>query len=507
MERGYTHGDHQGFIQPAKDFFADTYTGPFRLPRNFSTLRDRFHIYIARRFFARSPFAASVLIENRYGLSLYWSMLISYLKKKEVLHGIRYRYRRDGYPAMHTFRAESPLIAAGSKLHSAAAHKNRTLALIKCIGELLERHFLAMPTDAERKNMVSASVDTLVKDGKDHANVFTYNRFLPIQKEHTPRLRFDTSKPIQWVRGRNISKNRAALLPTQTTFWLNGHSMQHKEGTVHEPTTSGCAGYTTKTGAVVRGLKEHIQRDGFMCYWLTQTSPNVIAGETIPDAMTQTLLEEFKKFKFDIYILDITTNIGLPTVTIVAIDRGTQRPRMHVTAASHVDPLAAISDGLYEMSSLIGCFDNGNETSLPEDFKPFLTSFGRLSRIQYLHGEEMLKKVEWFWQSKSITFSEFSRAFPSIEDDDRHALTHILELLKQLGEGYDAYIYEAQSPVLKTLRYHAVRTCVPKLMPLYLSENCATLDSDRLCEFAEWKGTTYNPHELLSGVIPPHPFP
>lgn len=507
MEGRYTHGDRQDFIEPAKDFFSDTSKGPFRLPRNFPAVRDRLHIYIARKFFAWSAFAPSILISNRDGFSLYWTMLIAYLKKNGVLESIWYKYRTDGYPAMHTFRAETPVLLQGERVHSASAQTNKELALIKCIGELLERRFLAVPTDAEEKNMVFASVDALVREGRDHANAFVYNRFLAIQTQTNPRLKFDTTKSIRWVKGKNISKNRPALLPAQTTFWRNGYIWQQREGTIQEPNTSGCAGYLTRTGAIVRGLKEHIQRDGFMCYWLTQTSPRALTLDTIPDVAIQKQLGIFKEYGFEIHILDTTTNVGLPTITVVAIDRATQRPRMHITAAAHIDPLTAVADALFEMHSLIGCFDNGNEVSMPADFKPFLTPFGRLDRIRHLHGEEMLKKVEWFWQGVPATFSEFAGTFPATASDDAKELEHILRLLKERGPGYEAYIYEARSPILKTLGYHAVRTTVPKLMPLYLTEDRATLDSDRLYEFAEWKGKRYDPKELLTGVVPPHPFP
>lgn len=507
MDGGYIHGDRQDFIEPAQNFFQANVKGPFRLPGFFFRLRDRIQIYLATKFFAFSIFAPHLRIENHYGFSIYWSIIIAYLKKNGVLDTINYRYRKDGYPPMHTFRAETSSIKDEQKIHSASAHTNSEIALIKCIGELLERRTLAIPTRAEEESMLITSVDALINEGADFANTFTYNRFLATQTEHKPNLQFDTTKPIRWVTGQNISKKRGALLPAQTTFWFYRHSIQRTEGMLHESNTSGCAGYTTKAGAIVRGLKELIQRDGFLCYWLTHTSPRTIELETISDSAAQALLDEFKKYKFDIHLLDITTNIGLPSIAVVAIDRATQRPRMHLTAAAHTDPLTAIVDGLLEMHSLLGCFDGGNEIEMPADFKPFVTPFGRHERIRHMHGEEILKRVEWFWQGQTISFSEFNAKFPIVAYDDTTALKHVLELLKQRGDGYDAYIYEARSPILKALGYHAVRTCIPKLIPLYLGENNATLDSDRLYEFAALNNKQYSPKELLLGHIPPHPFP
>ncbi|MCX6819961.1 MAG: YcaO-like family protein [Candidatus Adlerbacteria bacterium] len=509
--RPYITGDKQSYLEPARAFFkrSKDEQRPFRLPKNFATLKDWLHIRIASLFVRFSAFGPSLLIKNPYGLSLYWTMVTSYLVNEGVLNSLVYNYKADGYPPVHAFSAEGTILD-GEKttyINSVAAHHNKEIALSKCLGELLERRFLAMPIKKERKQMIQTSAKSLAASGKDYCDAFTYNRYTNPQKKHLKNLGCDEMEPLLWVRGKNLSKKTSALLPAQTTFWQFTQKTRNNEGLISDPTSSGCAGYMTRTGATVRALKELLQRDAFMCYWHTKSSPRKILLDSIPDAHIQKILAEFKQYNIEIHVLDITTNIALPTIAVVAIDRATARPRLHITAASHVDCIKAITNALYEMYSFVGCFDNGNEQALPEQFQPFITPFGRSERIRYLHGEDMLARVQWFLDGEEITFDRFSESFSAVPRGDSEELVHILSLMQGKGEGYEVYAYESQAPMLRTLGYHAVRVSVPKIMQIYLQEELATLDSDRLHEFAAWKGKAYSPEALLTGVIPPHPFP
>ena len=82
-------------------------------------------------------------------------------------------------------------------------------------------------------------------------------------------------------------------------------------------------------------------------------------------------------------------------------------------------------------------------------------------------------------------------------------LEFVLDRLRQKGEGYECYYYEAKDPILTKLNYHVVHAIVPKLVHLYLGEVNATLDAERLRTVPGLLG-----YKATAQINPwPHPFP
>src|SRR3989344_5485881 len=117
-------------------------------------------------------------------------------------------------------------------------------------------------------------------------------------------------------------------------------------------------------------------------------------------------------------------------------------------------------------------------------------------------GNEMLERFRFLISGKFQSFEGFmGNAVWYTTPQAR--IAYILERLKMLREGYEAYVFEAVHPVLKTLGYTAVKAVVPRLMHLYLNEHIATLSAPRLRDVPPKLG--YTPAETLNPL--PHPFP
>ncbi len=502
----FTHwGDRHAFIEPFRTFFSDRERRPssFRLP---ITLRERIQIFFVRAFSRWSDFAPSTLIQNPLGFSLERDMLATYLQHQGLLSSLSYTKRSDGYPLTHLFHARSAEFVGGF-VNSSGSHSDADLAFARCIGEFLERRFSAEPSEKERERMHTASAEALLEGGADIMDAHRFHRYTKEQREAFPKLGYDPSKAILWVRGENLMRNQLAYIPAQAVFWRFGNRIIHREGAIREPNTSGCAGYMTPEGATLRALEELIQRDAFMCHWLVRVSPPRIVLDSIPDPEVQQILAQFKRYRFETHVLDMTTDIRVPSIAVVVIDRATVHPRLYVCAAAHMDPLRAIASALHEMNAVFGCFDNGKEVALPPDFKPFLTPFDREHRLRYLSGVELIAQAAWFFSGEEVLYEDMAGSFDAVSKSDKAQLRDVIAMLAARGDGYELYTYEVQAPILRALRYHVVRACVPKLMPLYLSEPHATIDSDRLREFAEFRGMSFSPQALLTGPALPHPFP
>ena len=127
---------------------------------------------------------------------------------------------------------------------------------------------------------------------------------------------------------------------------------------------------------------------------------------------------------------------------------------------------------------------------------------GRDGRLSLWRGHKMLERFKFFISGKSQSFEGFMGDAVWCDTPTKQ-LACILDRFRARGAGYEAYVFEATHPVLKTLGYTAVKAVVPRLMHLYLNEHMATLAAPRLRDVPQKLG--YTPAETLNPL--PHPFP
>ena len=497
------------FLHRIRTFFEkrDEELRPFSIPLNKRSLFLLIHLYVARLFSRWSIFSPNMLYENPDGYSPYWTLILSYLHNEKILHSVRYVPQLEGYPPLHKYKISSVAVTEKDTVMSFGGNENQELSLAKGIGELLERTLTAYSSAGNPTKTLKKPAPELLKNGQDIATPYLFHRFLPQQKKQFPHLGFKMEHASLWVPVRNITKKRNAFAPAQTIFWIDSKELGKTEGVIQNTTTSGCAGYMTKDGAVLRALLEAIQRDAFLVHWLTGIPPKKIALTTIDDDRIQATLAEFTRYGFEVHLLDATTEIGVPVVISILIDRLSKRPRVYLAAACHPSYSEACANALSEANMLFGYFDKGGETYLPEDFKPFLTPLDRMDRLQSAHGDDYISNTKWFWSGDEIAFGDMVQLHPKKNETASRVLDRIVKAMHALGEGSNVYVFTPDSTALRKLGYHVARVIVPKLMSLYLNEILAPLDSDRLFEFAQRKGKTYSPEALLKTTTPPHPFP
>ena len=488
-----SHGDAlKEFLHPCGRF-------QFKLPTE-----KKLSAFVAEKVAAFDPLnAVTHTITN--GVPLNWQMLIRYLYQENILVEPRFYSSR--------FRNEMPksrsVTLVGRKLSEKeveSAHISghgssvATLeeAMSKAVGELLERHFLAYRGSTKT---VRHSPSELARGMIKHLDIGTLNAYLPWQIERSPWLARTPEQPISWAEGVELVSNKKALMPTQLVFWK--YEDRKKENTLASSTTSGGAGHFTREEAILGSLLENIQRDGFLIYWLNTLSPKVINVATSEDPRLRELLAYVKRYRLEIYFLDITTDLDVPSVTCAVVDTYGPEPAVAIGAAAGFDSAAALLQAAQEAISVYVSMSDKKTSLLSEPYVPFSDhTIARGERLTMWRGAAMLERFRFFISGEPEPLAAFA-------NKERETLTvpqqvqYILEKFRSLGRGYEAYCYEVKTPILETLGYHVVKTIIPQLVPLYLVENMATLDAKRLREVPEKLGyraaAEYNPL--------PHPFP
>jgi ribosomal protein S12 methylthiotransferase accessory factor len=444
------------------------------------------------------------------GVPLNWQHMLHYLYTEGVIAAPRFGSRSfaNDRPKVFSFQLElnrsgQPTQARGGDAYGFGGAFSREVAMSKAIGETLERYFLSTYT---RDGMVHKTPNELFTSGKRILDIERLNGFLPWQKKLFPQFAYEKDSAFYWMKCEELSSGRTILVPAQLVFWNYAHKSANddpQEKILGQYTTSGCAGHFSREEAILAGLLENVQRDGFLIHWLNGLSPKVIDVSESTDPEIIALLKYLARYQLDATFLNTTTDVGIPSAVCVVTDTATGEPVISVGGGAGFDQKSVIIQSAIEAIIVNNFVAEKEAFDIPEDYRPFSDrNLGRIQRLTAWKGKKMAERFAFFTSGEKQSLKDFMGKAEDLQDPHEQ-LTYICDRFRDMGEGYEVYVYEVNDPVLKTLGYHVVRTIVPQLIPLYLSEHAAPLDSKRLREVPAKLG-------LKAAARPtpwPHPFP
>ena len=455
--------------------------------------------------------------------------VLAYLAKKEVtsdempvplpwMHRIPPIHHLKVNPNQTIRRSHPELCGYG------ASYTSFTEALSKAIGEFLERYAL-LTTFFHRKNHITRKAFTDMHT--PYALLHETPRFFDWQLKHVSkgltnkRLKDRTNAHFHCVRGESLSSGKTADIPLQHIVW----GPQYAAGTpdadtyrISPMTTSGAGGGFSLVDATLSGLCELIERDSFLVYWLNRLSPRRI---TISEKDAQKFFPRFFYIHhsllargFEIYFLDTTTDIRIPTVTSVVLETLPHGGKSALVAGKcHPDPARALELSLHENLPRLNLSNSNKETetfAFGTSYMPFSDStIGRSERINMWRSGSIAHEMDLFLSGGEISFKKWAEGFPPPPNDNESSLSRVLNefarMEKEHGPAYEVFRYEARNPILDDLEYCVVKMVVPALVPLYLRETLAFLDSARLRDVPKRLGFAAAPVNSYNPI--PHPYP
>ena len=438
----------------------------------------------------------------------------SWLHTIPKTHYIELRAREELQSSHYT-----PLYGSGT------SYTSFTEAFSKAIGELLERYVLLTPF-FDKKNRVTQKIfgDKQIP----RALLCETPRFFEWQRKYVSNgltkevLKKDAINEavVHIVRGESLSSREKVHIPLQHVQWGPNYA-QGMFGAdtyrISPKTTSGAGGGFTLTDATLSGLCELVERDGFLIYWLNRLSPRRIRiDEQDPQVFTPRFLDVYRSLSdrgYEVHLLDTTTDIHVPSIAcLILTPLSDGRKSVSVTGKCHPDPYRALELAVLEHIGVLNKplkEDNIIAVSDPA-YVPFADrKIGKNERVNMWRSGRMTDNIGFFLSGKEIAFTEWANKFPSAPADQESALSCVLDefarMEKESGKAYEVFRYNVRHHILNELEYHVVKVVVPALMPLYLTETGAPLDSVRLREVPKKLG--YIPARIDAYNPLPHPFP
>jgi len=223
----------------------------------------------------------------------------------------------------------------------------------------------------------------------------------------------DPDAMIPWISGWDIMNDEEILVPANAVF----HPLPSDYKRLFRTNTSGLASGNVIEEAIFHGLAEVIERDAWALVEATRMTGPLICD--IEDSQAKSLLDKFAAAEVDVYLRDITSDIGIPTCAAAADDVRLRDPTLLTTGmGTHTSAVVAVLRALTEVAqSRLTQIHGAREDTTLADFR---------KRIGYDRTKRLNK--HWFEATDTKSFAKIQ----SFESDD--FLLDIKYMLKKLEE-------------------------------------------------------------------------
>jgi len=371
---------------------------------------------------------------------------------------------------------------------------NRIHAQTKALGEAIERLCLGCFSPTK---IVYSNASALIGSFLDPRFVVSVSETQKKLKKYHGFI-FNTNSKFGWIKGSSIKTKKPVWIPAQLVYVP--YKYNPKEPVIRFPISTGAALGNSLETALYRGLCEVIERDAFMIYYLNRLKAKQIDLDS--ENSLKDIRHLFQRYKLDIRVYDITTDISVPVAMCLIMDQTGFGPSLSIGLKCSLS--------LYE--AVIGSIEEAQHTRpwmRDEIAKANKKGLDKLKNNSTLIIDPKTRGLFWYKGelAKTLNFWISSRtdkikleAYP-IEEKSNVKLKDVIDRL--LSKKYESYFVDITVPEVKKLGLFAVKAIVPRLQPLYLDEGYPYLGGERLHNVAKILGIGPEKRELNNI---PHPF-
>lgn len=331
--------------------------------------------------------------------------------------------------------------------------------------EGLERHAGIRP-----RSRTGSVYDSLRNLGSDALDPATCGLYEPACYELDPDLTaFSPDLKLHWVWGYSLTESRPILVPSQMAYY--GNDLRGEPLFVND-NSNGCATGSCIEEAILHGMLELIERDAFVIAWYAALSLPRIDPHTSRNRHTLFLLDRIERMNLDVHVVDLRLDIDVPTVMAFLLRRDGDLGALSLAAAANLDPEAAISSALGEITSYMMNFHERvrhQEKLLREIEK----DFGKLRRLHdhaLLYGlPEMAAQAGFLGAHPALhsmqeTFAAWAESGPK-NDDLLADVRFCIDRLRRRGLE-QVIVVDQTSPEERRVGVSTTRVLVPGLVPI-----------------------------------------
>ena len=345
---------------------------------------------------------------------------------------------------------------------------NQKVALMRVLGEGLERYCLEKYNP---KISIVGSVQDINMDYLDPYSICAFSK-KQLSKSNFKKFRIDNRPLFKWTKGFSLKRKKSVLIPAQLVSF--NYVPMKNEPTILSPISTGTATGLSLDDAVYRGICEIIERDSFMISYLNKLPSPQVNLNSIKDVRIQGMFDKLKRYKLEIIVLDITTDLKIPAFAALTLDSTGLGPAVSV----------GLKAGFAIKESIIGAIEESLMTRswIRDKFIYLNPDYKQEKIIQTLEGRarfwfptDMIKKLEFWLDSKN------TKKFADGElGSAKNKLNRAITLIEK--NNMEIIYVDITHKTMKKNGFRVVRTIIPQLHPLYLDEQYPYFGGRRLYE-------------------------
>ncbi|MCA9712046.1 MAG: YcaO-like family protein, partial [Myxococcales bacterium] len=157
---------------------------------------------------------------------------------------------------------------------------------------------------------------------------------------------FDDASAIEWTPLWSLMAAEPRYLPTSCCYYgYPGAGARFAAAN-----SNGCAAGNTLEEAILQGFLELVERDGVAIWWYNRLCRPAVDLASFEDPYVDRLLEHYRAMGREIWVLDVTGDLGIPTCAAVSRREGTREQDIVLGFGAHLDARIALLRALTEVS-------------------------------------------------------------------------------------------------------------------------------------------------------------
>lgn len=456
-------------------------------------------IMIGTRLFIKNELLELFFIDSRIR-----SLLLKLARKRIIVSWHKVPQRADAPQIIH-YRIELGAITlpSGEQVHiggsqGSGAGDTESEALMLALAEGLERYSTAV---WDTKKIIRGSYTKLAQKGALNPRLFSFFSDSQLKRADFSRSIISDEKEIGWVQAYSFLNKTKCLVPAQLIYLFYDRA-EPDDFHFYDISTSGVAIHSSYNRSVYRAICEIVERDSVMIFWLNKLTPPRIELDSITIPKVQEKIKNLRLYGFELYILDITTDLKIPAFCAVLIDiYGDVAVSMSAVAGYDVEN--SLDRLMVEIMKFVHLKSKKNAVvasaieKQPENIRSFK------DRLNLWSSPKMIGEINFFISGKEEKFSEVMEKSVSAEE------SILIDLIRKIFQekNYQCYIADVTSKDAEEEGLVAIRAISPDLVPVFFNEKEKPCGVKRLytCPVTMKYKDTPTTEATLNRI--PHPFP
>jgi ribosomal protein S12 methylthiotransferase accessory factor len=164
--------------------------------------------------------------------------------------------------------------------------------------------------------------------------------------EGFPYARFDPDAVLAWIPAQSLPSGEELLVPASLVY-LN-YPCRRPEEYLAAQTSNGLATGPDLYAAILGGLYELVERDGFLIHWSNRLAAPRVDLEGL-GGLPRSIARHFRRYGMQVCVYNLTVDIPVPVMLGLLIDRSGRGPAAAAGLGCHINPAEALRKALMEM--------------------------------------------------------------------------------------------------------------------------------------------------------------